>query len=78
MLREDVVAAVQEGRFRIWAVDNVEQGIEALTGVPAGEQRPDGTYAEGTVNHLVQKRLQQYADLLRSQAGPAPEGTKKD
>ena len=65
MLRDDVVAALKEGSFHIYAVRSVDEGIEVLTGVPAGERRPDGTYLEGTVNHLVDKRLQELAQSLK-------------
>jgi predicted ATP-dependent protease len=65
MLREDVVEAVQEGRFHIYAVRTIDEGIEILTGVPAGERRPDGTYPEGTVNYLVDRRLKELAQSLR-------------
>ena len=47
MLDEEVIQAVAEGKFHIWAVDSVDQGIEILTGVPAGERQPDGTYPGG-------------------------------
>ena len=65
VLREDVVEAVQEGMFHIYAIETVEQGIEILTGVPAGERLPDGAYPEGTVHHLVAARLEQMARSMR-------------
>ena len=65
MLREDVVEAVKEGKFHIYAVKNVDEGIEVLTGVPAGDRQPDGSYQEGTVNYLVDKRLQELAQSMR-------------
>ena len=65
MLRDDVVEAVRQGRFHIYAVEHVNQGIEVLTGVPAGERQPDGAFPEGTVNHLVDQRLRQMAEALR-------------
>jgi len=60
MLRHDVVQAAKEGLFRIYAVDSIDQGMEILTGVPAGE-RVEGQYAEGTINRLVEDRLMEYA-----------------
>ena len=57
MLRAEVVTAVTENRFHIWAVKHVDEGIEILTGVPAGQRREDGTYPENTVHHAVQTRL---------------------
>jgi predicted ATP-dependent protease len=59
MLKEDVVEAVREGRFRIWAVDTVDDGIEVLTGVRAGSLTE-----EGTVKHLVAKTLEAYAERM--------------
>ena len=65
MLRENVVAAIKEGSFHIYSVRKVDEGIEVLTGVPAGERRANGTYPKGTVNHLVDKRLNELAQSLR-------------
>jgi len=65
VLRDDVVDAVQKGQFHVYAVKAIDEGIELLTGMPAGEQRPDGSYPEGTVNHLVDQKLRSYARLLR-------------
>jgi lon-related putative ATP-dependent protease len=65
MLREDVVQAIKEGKFSIYAVKTIDEGIEILTGVPAGERHADSTYPEGTVNHLVDKRLRDYAKKLK-------------
>ncbi len=57
MLRSAVVDAVAAGQFHIWAVDHVDEGIEVLTGVPAGERDDDGKWSEGTINYLVRERL---------------------
>lgn len=57
VLRPDVAEAVEAGRFHVWAVDTIEEGIEVLTGVPAGDKGDDGTYPEGTVYRLVEDRL---------------------
>jgi predicted ATP-dependent protease len=65
MLKEEVVEAVKSGRFHIYPVKTINEGIEVLTGVKAGERRPDGTYEEETVNHLVQKRLSEMAELIK-------------
>ena len=65
MLRDDVVQAINDGTFHIYAVKTVDEGIEILTGVSAGERGPDGTYPEGTVNHLVDKRMDELAGSLR-------------
>ena len=65
VLRGDVLDAVADGTFHIYAVETVEQGIEVLTGVPAGERGGDGAYPEGTVHHLVAGRLEQMARSMR-------------
>jgi lon-related putative ATP-dependent protease len=57
MLNSDVVEAVQNGQFHVWAVDHVDQGVEILTGIPAGELNEEGDYPEGTINYLVDQRL---------------------
>ncbi|MDR5682416.1 MAG: ATP-binding protein [Armatimonadota bacterium] len=65
MLREEVVEAVREGQFHIWAVWTIDEGIEILTGVPAGDIRPDGSYPEGTVHQRVLARLDEFAERMR-------------
>ncbi|MGC9359361.1 MAG: Lon protease family protein [Anaerolineae bacterium] len=65
MLREDVVQAVREGKFHIHAVSRVEEGIELLTGVPAGERDENGEYPEGTIYAKVRAKLQEYAAKLK-------------
>lgn len=65
MLKKDVIDAVKAGKFNIYAVKNVEEGIEVLTGVPAGEKQPDAKYPEGTINYLVSKRLKELAKNLK-------------
>jgi lon-related putative ATP-dependent protease len=66
MLRQDVVQAVEAGRFHIWAVRSIDEGLELLTGVPAGERQDDGSYLPGTVHGAVQKRLHQLAVELEA------------
>ncbi len=79
MLRDDVVEAARQGMFHIYAVEHVNQGIEVLTGVPAGERQPDGAFPEGTVNELVDRRLREMAEALRhfgARDGAGPERTR--
>ncbi len=76
MLRRDIVDAVGRGQFHIYPVTRVEEGIEILTGVPAGD-RVDGSYPEGTIFFLVEKRLQEYAKKLK-EAGYDAESRPKD
>jgi hypothetical protein len=65
MLREDVVESVRQSRFHIYAVDSVDQAMELLAGLPAGERQPDGTYPAGSINCLVDARLRQMGEALR-------------
>jgi predicted ATP-dependent protease len=64
MLRYDLIDAVKAGRFHIYAVSSVDEGIELLTGIPAGV-RVDGSYPEGTIHHRVEKRLKEFAACLK-------------
>ena len=65
MLGDDVIEAVKEGMFHIYAVSNIDQGIALLTGKDAGEKQEDGTYPEGTVNWAVQIKLLELAGKFR-------------
>ncbi len=65
MLKQQVVDAVEQKRFHIWAIERVEEGIEILTGMPAGEAGPDGTYPEGTLFAKVDECLRQLAEEAR-------------
>lgn len=71
MLKREVIDAVMEGRFNIWAVETIDQGIELLTGAPAGDEQPDGTYPEGTAHYLVSERLTELAEAAK-EFGPMP------
>jgi Lon protease (S16) C-terminal proteolytic domain len=62
MLRRDVVNAVKEGKFHIYAVSTADEGVEVLTGVAAGERNSDGRHPEGSINDRVQKKLLQYSE----------------
>jgi predicted ATP-dependent protease len=76
MLREDVVEAVAAGRFRVHAVEHIDQGMEILTGVPAGAPAADGSYPAGTVNAAVLGGLEKLAELRRSHDDPASRGAE--
>ncbi|MBE0598584.1 MAG: AAA family ATPase [Desulfuromonadales bacterium] len=65
MLREEVIQAVREEKFHVWTVANVDQGIEILTGIPAGERQGDGSWPEGTVNFRIDRRLREMAQAAR-------------
>lgn len=65
MLRPDVVSAVKGGKFHIYSVSTVDEGIEVLTGIPAGERDANGRYPEDSVNGFVEKKLRRYAEELK-------------
>jgi predicted ATP-dependent protease len=73
MLDEEVVAAVRDGRFHVWAVRTIDEGIALLTGVPAGRRRADGSYPPASVHGRVAARLAGYARQLRAFADSRPE-----
>jgi len=65
MLRSDVIEAVKAGKFHIYAVGTVDEGIEVLTGWPAGTRQADGSYPDGSINDRVQKKLAHFAEQQR-------------
>lgn len=74
MLNDEVIQAVAEGKFHIWSVESIDQGIQILTGLPAGERQPDGSYPQGSINWLVDRRL---SDLAEKMKGFSPEREKE-
>ena len=69
MLHHEVVAAVQAGRFHVHAVSRIDEGLELLTGVPAGERGVGGAFPAHSLNGLIEARLEQLAERLRPQSG---------
>jgi lon-related putative ATP-dependent protease len=65
MLKEEVAAAVKEGKFHIYPVSTIDQGIEVLTGVKAGKLGKSGHFPPGSINDRVQKRLTSLAERMR-------------
>ncbi|MCW4031361.1 MAG: Lon protease family protein, partial [Candidatus Bathyarchaeota archaeon] len=76
MLKEEIVDAVRAGRFHIYSAKTIDEGIEVLTGVKAGEKRQDGTFESETVNYRVDKQLKDMAEKLK-EFPSAPTGDKK-
>ena len=62
MLREDVVEAIDSKKFAIYSVATIDQGIEILTGVKAGERASEGRFPAGTINRLVEDKLRSFAE----------------
>jgi predicted ATP-dependent protease len=71
VLREDVSRAIAEGRFHLYAVDTVTQGVEILTGLPAGERDAAGRFPASSVFGRVERRLIEIAERLREAEGHA-------
>ena len=65
MLRQDIVDAAEAGKFAIYPIATIDQGIEILTGVAAGEIDASGDFPDGTINRLVEDRLVALADARR-------------
>ena len=78
MLRKDVVEAVKEGKFSIYSVRNIDEGIEILTAKEAGALQSDGTYPEETINFLVDRKLKQLAEGIKEFGGGTNEEGKKE
>lgn len=75
MLNEAVVEAVREGRFHIYSIDTVDEGLELLTGKPAGKPLPEGGFEPGSFNEWVLQRLRQMNEALKREgAGPKDDG----
>lgn len=60
-LSDEVIDSVRNGLFTIYAISNIDEGIEVLTGVPAGKKDKQGKFPAGTVNYLVYEKLRKYA-----------------
>ncbi len=70
MLKTKVIEAVENGKFNIYSIDNIEDGIEILTGMPPGVMQPDGAYPEGTFNFLVAQRLKELSEAMKAEKEP--------
>ena len=62
-LSDEIVEAVKNKKFHIYSVSTIEEGIEVLTGVPAGKKDKDGHFPAGTINYLVYEKLKKYAEI---------------
>lgn len=78
MLRSDVCEAVKEGKFSVYTVETIDDGIEVLTGVPAGQRDADGKFPKDSINERVEAKLIDYSTKMhdfvsRSEAGGSKE-----
>ena len=77
MLKQDVIDAVKEGKFHIWAISTIEEGVEILTGMEAGTLQPDGTYPKGTLSRRVDDRLVELGEIVRKFGKESEEGSRE-
>jgi lon-related putative ATP-dependent protease len=77
MLRQDVVEAAAAGQFHIYPVETIDQGIELLTGLPAGERDEAGHFPEGSINQRVEARLAALAEKWQAFSAPGERGEVK-
>ena len=61
-LSDEIIEAVKQKLFHVYAITTIEEGIEVLTGVPAGKKDKDGHFPAGTINYLVYEKLKKYAE----------------
>ena len=64
-LSSEVIEAVKNGNFHIYAISTIDEGIELLTGVPAGNKDENGNFPAGTINYLVYNKLKKYANVSK-------------
>ena len=62
-LSDEVIDSVRNGLFTIYAISTIDEGIEILTGVPAGKKDKDGKFSAGSINYLVYEKLKKYAEI---------------
>jgi len=65
MLKKEVIEAVEKGRFHVYAITEIEEGLEILTGKKAGRKKKDGSYPQNSLNARIEKRLRQMNTILR-------------
>lgn len=62
-LSDEIIEDVKKGNFHVYAISSIDEGIEILTGVPAGKKNKDGKFPAGSINYLVYEKLKNYADI---------------
>ncbi len=66
-LSTEIIDAVKNKQFHIYAISNIEEGIEVLTGVPAGKRDANGKFPAGSINYLAYEKLKKYAEISKKQ-----------
>ena len=64
-LSDEVIEDVKSGNFHIYAISTIDEGIEILTGVPAGKKNKEGKFPAGSINYLVHEKLKNYAEISK-------------
>ncbi len=77
MLKKEVVDAVKDGKFHVWAIGTVDEALELMTGLPAGKRQADGAFEPDSVNGKVDQKLRQLMELARELMKGAEEEGKK-
>jgi predicted ATP-dependent protease len=77
MLRDDAIAACAAGKFAVYSIETVDQGLELLTGVPAGRRGADRAFPEGSINRRVEERLVAFAEV-RKRFGAARQAAEEE
>jgi len=65
-LSDELIEDVKNGKFHVYAVKTIDEGIEILTGVPAGKKNKNGKFPAGTINYLAYEKLKKYAELSKT------------
>jgi len=77
MLKQEVIDAVKDGKFHLWPISTIEEGVEILTGMEAGTLQAGGTYPEGTLFRTVDDRLSELGEIVRKFGKEGEEGAKE-
>ena len=64
-LSNEIIEDVKKGNFHVYAISSIDEGIEILTGVPAGKKDTNGKFPAGTINYLVQEKLKKFARVSK-------------
>jgi len=78
MLDQGIVDAVKEGKFHVWPISTIEEGLAVLTGMEAGVLQEDGTYPEGTLFRKVDDRLKNISEIVRAYGKDSDNGKHKE
>ncbi len=78
ILKREVIEAVEQGKFAIYPIEHIDEGLEILTGQTVGERDTDGEFPQGSVNQLVEKRLHELARSIKEFGRPAAKKSKDE